>query len=270
MAEKTEELFKALDDAVRDAVAGKEIAVAFSGGLDSGIIAVMAGKYSENITLYTVGTETSHDLLAARDAANIMGMELKHIFIDEDKVMDGLRDIIRITGTKDPVTLSFELPLYLVCREYKGSEIIGGQGADELFAGYSKYVGLGEKELSIAVESDKRKLKEVTIPHETAVAGHFNKTIHYPFMDAKVIRVVEDAGIHAIMPSDPPNSRKRMLRDVADAMGCQYFSNKEKKAAQYGSGAMDIIKRICRSKGLTYRELIEMLERGDEDIRSKV
>ena len=252
-------LKKALEDAVCSAVSGKDVAVAFSGGLDSGIVAALTKEYAREAVLYTVGSKDSHDAGEAEDSAEELGMRLVHITITEDDVLEGLREMIRITGTKDPVTLSFELPLFFVCGECREKEIIGGQGADELFAGYSKYVGLDGDALRKMTADDMRKLSESTLPHESKVAAHFGKRIHYPFLNEKVKEEAARLSAGLIVPADDPASRKRVLRDVAGMMGYAGISAKEKKAAQYGSGAMAMIKKICRSRNVTYAELIESI-----------
>ena len=252
-------LRKALDDAVRKAVSGKTVAVAFSGGLDSGIVAAIAKKYAKEQTLYTVGSEGSHDVREAEASAGELGMRWVHIPITEDDVLEGLKEMISVTGTKDPVTLSFEIPLFFVFKNCAEEEVIGGQGADELFAGYSKYIGLKEEDLKERMAQDMRKLSNDTLPHEERVAEHFGKKMHYPFLDEGVIEAAGSLELSSVAPADDPVSRKRVLREVSDLIGCPNISAKEKKAAQYGSGAMALIKKICREKGVTYAELIELL-----------
>jgi len=258
-----ERLRKALDDAIREAVSGKDPAVAFSGGLDSGIIAAIVKEHAAHPALYTVGSEGSHDIAAAKNSAAELGMECSLIHITEENVRSGLKEMISVTGTKDPVVLSFELPLFFVCKHSKEKDIITGQGADELFAGYSKYAGLGEIDLKRARDEDLNKLREITLPHEQKVAEHFGKRMHYPFLDERVVREADSQGIITI-PSDDPAARKRVLREVSDLIGYPGIARMEKKAAQYGSGSMDVIKGICKKEGVTYRELIEMLSREAE------
>jgi asparagine synthase (glutamine-hydrolysing) len=254
----------ALDEAVRGAVQNKRVAIAFSGGLDSGIIAAMAREYAEEAMLYTVGSEDSHDLREAVASAKELGMHLIHIPIGEDEVINSLREMIKVTGTKDPVVLSFELPLFQVCKNCREADVLSGQGADELFAGYSKYVGLDRSSLEKMIEDDVKKLNEVTLVHESRVADHFGKNVRYPFLDSLVMQKADEIDVDERIPGDDPMSRKKALRDVAEMMGCISISLKGKKAAQYGSGAMAIIKKICRDRNMTYSELIEALSEEAE------
>ncbi|AIZ56293.1 asparagine synthetase B [Candidatus Methanoplasma termitum] len=257
----SEDLRKALEDAVCDAVTGKDIAVAFSGGLDSGIIAALVKKHAREATLYTVGTRDSHDVKEAEISAEELGMSGGYLEINEDDVLEGIREILSITGMKDPVTVSFEIPLYFVCRYAEEKDILTGQGADELFAGYSKYVGLGEEDLKRMMAEDLKKVLELTVPYEKKIAEHFGKRIHHPFLDKNVIRAAGELDINELISSEDPASRKRVLREAAKTFGYAGISSKEKKAAQYGSGVMVLIKRICRMNGQTFAELIEFIRR---------
>jgi asparagine synthase (glutamine-hydrolysing) len=262
MTDSPELLRNALEGAIRCAISGKDTAVAFSGGLDSGIVAFFVKEHAKSATLYTVGTESSHDIGEALSAAEELGMSLKIIPLTEDNVKEGLREMIHITGTKDPVVLSFELPLYFVCKYCSENDIIGGQGADELFAGYSKYSGLSKDALKKKTAEDLEKLRNITIPHEKKIAEHFGKRIHHPFLDQKVIEAA-DKMEDDIVPDDPAE-RKKALREVAVSIGLESISKKEKKAAQYSSGAMALIKRISKKNNVTYTELIEDLSKEAE------
>ena len=95
-------------------------------------------------------------------------MEWEHIPISESDLEDSIRKMIRITGTVNPITLSFEIPLFYVSRSAKEGLIIGGQGADELFAGYSKYVGLPEDSFRDLREADMARLFNETLVHESS------------------------------------------------------------------------------------------------------
>ena len=254
-----------MDDAICYAVHDRDVAVAFSGGLDSGIIAAMAKKYAKKVTLYTVGSYGSHDVMEAESVAEELCMKWVHIPLAEKDVLESLKEMILIAGTKDPVTLSFEIPLFFVCKNCIEKEILVGQGADELFAGYSKYAGLNGIDLKVKIAEDLRKLASCTLPHEGKVAVHFGKEIRYPFLDLMVIGTVSGLEPGTVSSAEDPAQRKMILRDISNMLGYPSISKKEKKAAQYGSGAMTMIKKICKEEGITYPVLIEMLSKEMED-----
>ena len=264
----SESIGEVIDDAVRRGTKGKDVAVAFSGGLDSGLVAALTKKYSSGARLYTAGILKdggekddvqywSHDARTAKETASHLEMEWIHIRITESDLMENVEDMMRITGTTDPLTIAFELPLFYVCSDCKESTVIGGQGADEVFGGYSKYVGLDTEPFMETRREDIRRLNEITLLHERKVAKHFGKEILYPFLDPDLLKMVDEMGAEAIIPQE--SGRKTVLRNVAKDMGYDFIADKEKKAAQYGSGVMYAIRRICKKNGVTYGELISNL-----------
>ncbi len=253
-------LLDALDRTVRSMTEGRDVAVAFSGGLDSGVVAVLAGRYARSVRLYTVGAEGSYDAEAARAMSAGLGMEWEHIVMDEDSLMKGLRDSIRITGTTDPVTLSFEVPLMYILPRMREGFVIGGQGADETLWGYSKYLYLPEGELRAQAARDMRTLREVTQVHESRMAAFYGKTVLYPFLSDDVLEAVSALDFDYMRPVG--DDRKRPLKDTALELGYPGIAGKTKKAAQYGTGSMNMIKRLAKRDGLSVSDFISGLAGG--------
>lgn len=254
------DLREALESSVRTLTEGKDVAVAFSGGLDSGTVAVLSSKYARSVKLYTVGAEDSYDVRASREMAKGLGLEWEHIVLDDSNLTEGIRGMIRITGTRDPITLSFEVPLMMILPRVKEEFVIGGQGADEMLCGYSKYLGLSESDLKKAVERDIATLNGRTLPHERAMADRYGKTVLYPFLSEQVKDAVSKIPYEELRPIE--DDRKRPLRVVAESLGHPEIASKVKKAAQYGTGSMNMMKRISKSKGMTVSEWIDSLTEG--------
>lgn len=251
----------ALEGAVRRAVSGREVAVAFSGGLDSGLLAHYAKRHAESVMLYAVGAEGSHDVAAAECAAVMLELPMEAIILDEDSALDILERMIRMTGTDNPLTLAFEVPLFAVCGKCCESHVLTGQGADELFGGYSKYAGLGPAEFEVLRKEGLGRLKSVTLAHEDAVALAFGKTLHRPYTDSELVSVVDTMDAADLMPRGA--LRKETLRKVAEEENLSFLAAKPKKAAQYGSGFTDLMESVCRRRGLRYSELVaEIASRG--------
>lgn len=253
------ELTGVLRSAIRRMVEGRDVAVAFSGGLDSGIVAAITKEYAHSVKLYTAGVKDAYDVLESRDIAAKLGLEWEHILISEEDLEDCIRDMIGVTGTVNPITLSFEIPLYYVSKTVKEEFIIGGQGADELFAGYSKYVGLPEDEFRDLREADMARLFNETLGHERMVSEHFGKTVLYPYLDKEVMDVIGKIDMADLIPGDV---RKENLRKVAEIIGQPEVAAKKKKAAQYGSGAMNLFRKIAKRKGVTVNEMVMGMKDG--------
>lgn len=258
MIQKAEVIGDALEEVVRRMTGGKDVAVAFSGGLDSGAVAALAMKYAKSVSLYTVGTDTSYDIRMSEEVSEYLGADLNVIRLTEESLMKALCDMISVTGTTNPLKLSFEIPLFMVCGECREKYILTGQGADELFMGYSKYAGLGPEELRKRRDGDYSELRNFTMIHENKVADHFGKTLLYPFLDESFSEISNSLDFDLLVPS-PDRERKQILMDAVLYLGYPLISSKKKKAAQYGSGMMDTVNKTARRKGMTYSQLVESI-----------
>ena len=92
------------------------------------------------------------------------------------------------------------------------------------------------------------------------VADHFGKKIFYPYMDPLVTMQVNAMDLDVLKPKDG-DSRKMLLRDIARDLGYPFIADKRKKAAQYGSGTMDLVRKVAKDKGMTYSELVDSIYR---------
>lgn len=119
---------------------GKEVAVAFSGGMDSGLVAALAKKYARSVTCYICGTDDSFDVQAGRELAEKLELPWVHCRIGEDTIEGDIRELVQATKVSDPFTISYELQLFTVCRKAHEPVILSGQGSDEYFGGW--HVGL--------------------------------------------------------------------------------------------------------------------------------
>jgi len=220
-------------------------AVLFSGGLDSSLLTALAQPFSE-LRLYTVGYPGSHDLDAGRRGADELGLPWEPILLDDAllrKAVAHLRDHVGIT---DPVTISFEVPLYVVCNKVPEKVLLSGQGADELFGGYARYSSMSPVELGEARIADIKGLLFEGYLREMRMAQGFGKTLVCPYLDPRVI----EAGL-CIPPEElfGDLGNKQPLRRIAQEMGLS-AARAPKKAAQYGSGVMKAMKRLAAAEDM--------------------
>lgn len=248
---------EALASAVAGMSEGRDVAVAFSGGVDSSLVAALAARSARSVRLYVAGTEGSADVEAAERLAPETGAELTVVPMDESSVIEGLRSQIAVTGTASPLTLAFELPMWHVLRACSEKTVLAGQGSDELFLGYRKYAGLPRDDLARAREEDLRRLDGETEPHEARMAASFGKEIGRPYLSDGVRGLILSLPTEEVDPAG--DASKALLRSAARELGLAALAERPKKAAQYGSGAIPLLKRIAKSKGLEYNALVAEL-----------
>ena len=74
-----EDLGKALEESVRTVCEDKRVGIAFSGGMDSGLLAALASRYAKSVTCYTCGTDDAFDVAAGKELAEKLGTNQTYI-----------------------------------------------------------------------------------------------------------------------------------------------------------------------------------------------
>ena len=135
-----------LTRAVRNTMkAAKPIGILLSGGVDSSIIAVIAARIAaeQGVTLptFSVGLENSRDLLAARLVAEHVGTVHHELTYTAADAIELLPAIIGELESFDPTLVHSAVPHHLVAElaAKHVTVVLAGEGADELYAGYSHY-----------------------------------------------------------------------------------------------------------------------------------
>jgi len=241
---------KVLAELLKESLGCRESALAFSGGLDSGILAYLMRDC--NVKLYTVGVEGSRDVENAEEASNLLGLELQIIEINEYDILEGILFLKRIDPSISALEVSFELPLYFVCSYADERDIYTGQGSDELFGGYSKYL----ENPNLMVE-DFNRLMAKTKPREMKIATLLGKELHTPYLDKRIIEFASNLPRELKIKN---RVRKYILREAARYLGVpNEIVKREKKAAQYGSGIWKIMKKMAKERNLNVEEFVKTL-----------
>ncbi|MEC3981740.1 asparagine synthase (glutamine-hydrolyzing) [Amycolatopsis sp. H20-H5] len=145
---EAEALHERIADVMRDSVAKHMISdpdvsvgAFLSGGIDSTATATLAKQHNPNLIAFTAGFERegySEVDVAAETAAEI---GVKHVVrtVSADEMMEALPLIVWYLD--DPVADPALVPLWFIAREARKhvKAVLSGEGADELFGGYTIY-----------------------------------------------------------------------------------------------------------------------------------
>jgi len=112
-----------------------------SGGIDSGIITAIAANHHPNLKTFTVKIDGSYDESAlAQKVAQKYHTKHTQVSISFDDLKNDIEKILINYG--EPYCDSSAIPSYYVAKAAKEhvTVVLNGDGADELFAGYRRYV----------------------------------------------------------------------------------------------------------------------------------
>ncbi|UCH88570.1 MAG: asparagine synthase [Thermoplasmata archaeon] len=257
MEEHIDKFEELLTDSIQSNLEGfASPAVAYSGGLDCSVIAKIAME-SHSVKLVAVGTEDSQDLQAARLGSELLGLPLERIIVMKAEVEDAIPDIIDILKSRNALEISIELSLYFVCKHTRNDLILTGQGADELFGGYSRYLRLGSDEQKVRMKQDLSDYLQYNKPQELKLGKAFGKRIAMPYTASQIVEFIEQLPIDTKIRK---SERKVVLKELARRLElAPEIINRPKKAVQYGSGILSIMKNLARREGVELHEYLKRI-----------
>ncbi|MDB5203130.1 MAG: hypothetical protein JWQ27_2539 [Ferruginibacter sp.] len=118
-----------------------EVGCFLSGGIDSGLVTAIASKYKPNLKTFTVSFSGEYDEAPlAREVAAKYETDHTELKISFSNLYNDVENIIANYG--EPFFDDSAIPSFYVCREASRylTVILNGDGADELFGGYRRYM----------------------------------------------------------------------------------------------------------------------------------
>ncbi len=173
------------------------VGVFLSGGLDSALVAAIAAKEADRrgevLATFAVGTEDSGDLIAARRVAEHIGSDHHEVLATSATIAEALDEAVAVIEHFDPALVRSAVPNLLLAREAsrKLKVVLTGEGADELFAGYSYTHAPEYAEPDVLHRELVRSLEQL---HHLNLQRCDRTTMYYglearePFLDTDLIR----------------------------------------------------------------------------------
>ena len=138
LVDKFKELFK--KSVERRLISDVPLGAFLSGGLDSSCVVGMMSKLKGNVKTFTAGFNEEHDEMPyAKKIAEYFGTEHNEVYINYEDMTKKFDKIV--WHMDEPIADPAVFPVYFVSKlaREKVKVALFGEGADELFAGYSKY-----------------------------------------------------------------------------------------------------------------------------------
>jgi asparagine synthase (glutamine-hydrolysing) len=268
-AAATQKLEELLTEAV-GRIVPRGSGIAFSGGLDSALVAKVAENNGLEPELISVGLKGQQELEHAEKTAKSFGLRVTIRELSSSEILDSLSLVVEIIETTDPVIVGISVPIYFACQKARemGLSYVGvGQLSDELFGGYGKFeeialrdgvTSLGREMFDSVVAAS---AKDFDPGDKLAVAAGLelcSPFAYLPFVEY-ALRLpasfrVNLANGHVI--------RKYVLRRLAAHLGLpDSVVDRPKKAVQYSSGVQKILLKEAKRQGVSLGKMLESFTR---------
>jgi len=220
-----------------------------SGGLDSSLICAIARKHLPELHTFSVGIEGSRDLEAARIVSKHLDTIHHEYILTERELREKLPEIIYYLESFDQDLVRSAFPCYFTSRlaAEHVKVILTGEGADELFAGYTYYKGITDEtilhnELRRSVSSlhniNLQRVDRMTMAH--SIEGRV------PFLDLRMIELGQRIPARHKLVGEPP-VEKWILRKAFEDLLPQEIIWRDKEQFDEGSGSVDLLSDSLKS-----------------------
>ncbi|MFB6244891.1 MAG: diphthine--ammonia ligase [Candidatus Nanohaloarchaea archaeon] len=222
----------------------EEVALLFSGGVDSTMVAAALQELGVEFTCYTAGIQHGNvdpprDREWAGKVAEDMDLEIESYDASLEEVEDVLPRIADWISSTSAVKLGVALPFHFALQ---GDEkvVMSGLGSEQLYAGYDRH----QKYLNRECLSGLLSLFQRDLYRDDVVSMRNGYELRLPFLDHSVVE-------HALtIPAEFKQSeeyRKYVLRKAAEKLGVpKQVAWRGKRAAQYGSNFDKAISRLAK------------------------
>ena len=258
----TDKLLQSTKERVSDM---KEVAIAFSGGIDSSIIAFLSKLCDVNAHLICVTLEDQDETAFVEQAARALDLPLHVVTYSIDEVEETLPKVLWLIEEPNPQNASIGIPMFWVAEQSAklGLHVLmAGQGGDELFGGYYRYLEDYSRHGLAGVQRrlyrDVISSCESNFQRDNKVCAFHKVELRMPFIDWEVIQLALSVPAELKIASAKDTLRKRVLRYAAKKLGIpELITRKPKKAIQYTTGVNRAIKKLAKKEGLTLRRYVE-------------
>jgi asparagine synthase (glutamine-hydrolysing) len=245
----------------------KEVAVAFSGGLDSSLVAFLASKLGLKVNLLHVSMENESETEEAIAVSEALNLPLQVCLFKDSDVEKTLPRVVALIEEADPIKISVGVPFYWTAE--KAAEaglrvVLAGQGADELFGGYQRYVNEyckdGSERVLRTMFNDVVNIHKSNLERDLKITSYHDIELRLPFASFDIAEFAVSLPVECKIEPRPDTLRKLVLRRVALNAGMpSSVVDKPKKAVQYSTGINDAVKRIAKKNGKTVKEYVNEL-----------
>lgn len=241
-------------------VADVEVGSFLSGGLDSSIMAALAQRQLRAagkgpLKTFAVGTAGSPDLIAAREVAAHIGSDhSEHVFTAND-VAENLSHVIYHLESADIDLVRSAIPTLFAARlaRRQVKAVLTGEGADELFAGYTYQHAYVDRPRALADELTRilGTMHNINLQRVDRISMAESLEARTPFLDRDLIDFAQSIPVSLKMRrTDPdavestgPTTEKWLLRKACADLLPDSLVWRKKAQFDEGSGTVTALQQ---------------------------
>jgi asparagine synthase (glutamine-hydrolysing) len=216
------------------------------------VIAAIARQHKDELHTFAVGVEGSRDVEAARRVAKHIGSVHHEYAYSIDEVLEKLPEIVYYLESFDQDLVRSAIPTYFCARmaaDYV-KVILTGEGADELFAGYTYYKDIHDpdtlhKELRRSVNS----LHNVNLQRVDRMTMRHSIEGRVPFLDTQMVEMAQTIPADLKLRANGNGKRveKWILRKAVEDLLPHDIVWRNKEQFDEGSGTVDMLQEIIKT-----------------------
>ena len=237
MEEFSNNLYSALEESCNEC---KSNLISLSGGLDSSIIAYFLKQRKPKAVAIIAEDFVSTDLTYCQMISKEMQLPLTIYNVKTKQILEAIEETIKILKNFNDIEIRNNVVMYLAIKWAKDNgekSIITGDGADELFAGYSFLINKSEEELEREI---KRVCSVMHFPTQE-IGKALGITIESPFLNDKVVQLAEKIPVNLkVKEEDGKRHGKWILRKTFEKNIPRQIAWRVKSPMQDGSGTVGL------------------------------
>jgi asparagine synthase (glutamine-hydrolysing) len=189
-----------------------------------------------------------------------------YLFREED-VEEVVPKVVKLVEEPDPVKTAIGMPFYWTAEktaEAGFKVLLAGQGADELFGGYQRYLNdyllYGGEKVRSNMFNDVVKLHENNIERDKKICSFHSVELRLPFASYQIAKFALSLPIELKFEKKADSLRKLVLRKIAENIGLPAsIAKKPKRAIQYATGINDALKKMAKKQKMTVNEYVNKI-----------
>jgi len=233
LEEFSKNIYKILEESCNSC---KSNLIALSGGLDSTIIAHFLKNRKPKAVTVIAEDFVSTDLTYCQIVSKEMGLDLSIFNVSTAVILEAIKETIKILKNFNDIEIRNNIVMYLAIKwaiDNGEKSIIVGDGADELFAGYSFLINKPEEELG---EEIKRICSVMHFPTQE-IGKELGINIESPFLDESIIKLANEIPVNLkVREENGKRYGKWILRKTFEQYIPKQIAWREKSPMQDGSG----------------------------------